>query len=544
MRAQVQARPTLDVNVKEVHEIIDRARALGLSEKDGELLRAIAESYAFVLGELGSKDATLGRLRQIIFGAKTEKTKDIVGKGAGVEAPASASPSDGAAAEKPKEKRRGHGRNGAEAYTAAKKVKVAHGTLRHGEPCPNCKGKLYQLKNPSVLVRVTADAPFAATVYEKERLRCKRCLEIFVADSPEGVGDEKYDEGAVGMVALLHYGSGMPFFRLQELQKGLGVPLPTSVQWELVRDGAKKLGPVHDELVRQAAQGQVLYNDDTAMRILECFGEDKKQRERGEKPERTGTFTSGIVAEVVPGHRIALYFTGRQHAGENLADVLKKRAAELDPPIQMCDGLDRNLPGELKTIVANCLTHGRRKWVDVVESFPEEVRHVLEQLAIVYRNDARAKVEGLSPDDRLRLHQDQSRPVMDDLKSWMDGLILDKKVEENSGLGEAIAYARKRWDRMTLFLREPGAPLDNSLCEQILKRAILHRKNSLFYKTLNGARVGDLYMSLIASARLEKVDPFHYLTELLRNHQEVAENPAAWMPWNFRETLAQAKPLP
>ena len=537
MKAKIQAPPTVDVSIEDVHKILERARERSLTEAETELLRGMAESYAFLLGELGSKDATLRRLRKLIFGPKTEKTKDVVGKATEPEAPAESPPSDDGAAEKPK--RKGHGRAGAEAYTRAKKVKVPHGTLQHGGPCPNCRGKLYQLKKPAVLVRITARAPFAATVYEKDRLRCKGCSEVFVAESPEGVGDQKYDEGAVGMVALLHYGSGMPFYRLQELQKNLGVPLPASVQWELVRDGSKKLEPVHDELVRQAAQGRVLYNDDTAMRILECFGEDKKKRERGEKPKRTGTFTSGIVAEV-PGQRIVLYFTGRRHAGENLAAVLERRAAELDPPLQMCDGLDRNLPGELKTIVANCLAHSRRKFVDVVESFPEEVRHVLEELALVYKNDARAKVEGLSPEDRLRLHQTESGPVMDRLKEYIDGLLAEKKVEPNSGLGQAIVYAQKRWERLTLFLREPGAPLDNSLCERILKRAIIHRKNSLFYKTEAGARVGDLYMSLIATAKLAEVDSYDYLTELLRHHRELTINPSAWMPWNYREALAQA----
>lgn len=335
MKAKIQETPTVDVSMQDVHKILERARERSLTEAETELLRGMAESYAFLLGELGSKDATLRRLRKLIFGSQTEKTKDVVGK-AGEEgkpeAPAAAA-SDGAGAEKPK--RKGHGRAGAAAYTGAKKVKVPHGTLQHGDRCPRCRGKLYQLKKPAVLVRITARAPFAATVYEKDRLRCQGCSEVFVAESPEGVGDQKYDEGAVGMVALLHYGSGMPFYRLQELQKNLGVPLPASVQWELARDGSKKLEPVQDELVRQAAQGKVLYNDDTAMRILECFAEDKKKRERGEKPKRTGTFTSGIVAEV-PGQRIVLYFTGRRHAGENLATVLERRAAELDPPLQMC----------------------------------------------------------------------------------------------------------------------------------------------------------------------------------------------------------------
>lgn len=541
MRATAQALPAIDVSMDELEELFARLKAQGVEEKDTDLLRRIAESYLFVLNELGDRNATIRRLRQLIFGAKTEKTKDVVGKEPSrISSPP---PSSDGPAEKPKKKRTGHGRIGAKAYTGAQRLKVPHESLRHGQRCPNCRGKLYQLKEPAVLVRITASVPFPAKVYEKERLRCNGCGEVFVAKSPEGVGEEKFDGSVASMVALLRYGGGFPLHRLQELQESLGVPFPASVQWELVRDAAGKLQAVHGDLVRQAAQGKVLYNDDTPMRILEHIQENKERKERGEKIERRGTFTSGIVAET-SGHRIVLYFTGRRHAGENLAQVLAQRDSGLDPPVQMSDGLERNLPGELKTIVSNCLVHGRRHFVDLVESFPAEVRHVLEELALVYQTDARAKQEGLSPQERLHLHQEESRPVMDRLKVWMDDLLLEKKVEPNSGLGEAITYVQKRWERMTLFLRKAGAPLDNSLCERMLKKAILHRKNSLFYKTENGARVGDLYMSLIATAKLANVNPFDYLTELQRHTEEVAANPADWMPWNYRETLARAKRPP
>jgi transposase len=320
----------------------------------------------------------------------------------------------------------------------------------------------------------------------------------------------------------------------------VGIPFPVSTQWELVRDASWKLDPALAELIRQAAQGHLVHNDDTPMKILDHLIDARKREERGEDPRtRTGTFTTGIVSEVGE-HRIALYFTGRHHAGENLAQVLAQRASGLDPPLQMCDALERNLPAEIQTIVGNCLAHARRQYVDVAESFPEEVRHVLEEIALVYRVDADAKRRGLSAEDRLRLHQAQSAPVMERLRAWLAALIEERKVEPNSGLGKAVGYVLKRWERLTLFLREAGAPLDNSICERMLKRAIVHRKNSLFYKTENGARVGDLYMSLIATAKLSGENPVDYLTQLQRHAKEVAQQPSAWMPWNYRTTLESA----
>ena len=142
-------------------------------------------------------------------------------------------------------------------------------------------------------------------------------------------------------------------------------------------------------------------------------------------------------------------------------------------------GLAAQTDRDFETIVANCILHARRKFVDVAEHFPDEVSHVLKELRKVYKNDAFARKQGLSPEERLVLHQEKSGPVMKDLKEWMQALLDEKKVEPNSTLGDAIGYMTDHWEKLTLFLHEPGAPLDNNLVERALKKAILHRKNTL-----------------------------------------------------------------
>ena len=366
-----------------------------------------------------------------------------------------------------------------------------------------------------------------------ERLRCNLCGEIFTAKTPEGVGEEKYDAASGAMIGLLKYGSGLPFNRIEQLQGSLGVPLPASTQWEIADAVANKAVPVYDELIRQAAQGDVLYNDDTGNKILSLI---KEQMEKDDDFSRKGMFTSAILS-TVGGRKIALFFTGRNHAGENLADVLGKRKSGLDPPIQMCDALSRNLPKELKTILANCLVHGRRNFVDLLASFPEQCRYVIELLGEVYKNDQVTKDQKLSPDERLLYHQTHSKPLMDELEDWLYVQMEEKKVEPNSALGKAISYMQNHWKPLTLFLKVPNAPLDNNLCEQVLKRAILHRKNSLFFKTQRGAYVGDLFMSLIHTCSLAKVNPFDYLTVLQEYASQVRKNPQNWMPWNYKNAL-------
>jgi hypothetical protein len=205
----------------------------------------------------------------------------------------------------------------------------------------------------------------------------------------------------------------------------------------------------------------------------------------------------------------------------------------------MCDALSRNLPRDFKSILCNCLVHGRRNFVDVMDDFPEECDHVIKTLAMIYKYDGEAKEQNLDDDQRLDYHQTHSGLLMRDLKKWLEAKCENKEVEPNSSLGKAISYMLKHWDALTRFLTEPGAPLDNNLCEQLLKKAILHRKNALFYKTEHGAYIGDLFMSLIHTCNLQQRNPFEYLTALQKHSSEIFQNPSAWMPWNFETTIGQ-----
>jgi transposase len=499
-------RRRVEVNLEELDQIIDRSTRAPLSEAEGQKLKTALHAMA----------------EKLVRKRNTEKTSAVL-------------PTDGPA-NKPdpsKPAPDGHGRNGAAAFTGAHRVAVAHTTLHSGDRCPECcRGKVYRQTEPATLIRFVGHAPLEATVFEMERLRCNACGQVFTAEEPESAGADKYDETAVAMIALLKYGTGVPFQRLERLQEHLGMPLPATTQWDLMAAGWKLLWPVLGELIRQAAQGSVMHNDDTSMRIL------RLTREPGDK--RTGTFTSGIVS-MVGAWTIALFFTGWKHAGENLAEVLKQRARELPPPIQMSDALSRNSPKVegVEPLQANCVAHGRRQVVDVADNFPEECRYVLETLRDVYHHDAQAREQAMAPDERLRFHQEHSEPLMKGLHAWMEAQLAEHKTEPNSGLGKAISYLLNHWTKLTLFLRQAGAPIDNNIVERALKKAILNRKNALFYKTLNGAGVGDLFMSLIHSCELNGANPFDYLTELLRHAEVLKQKPSEWMPWNYRETLAR-----
>ena len=350
------------------------------------------------------------------------------------------------------------------------------------------------------------------------------------------------------MIGLLKYGSGMPFNRLEGLQGDLGIPLPASTQWDIIHAKAEKITPALEELIRQAAQGEVLHNDDTTVKILEFMGARAKEQVLAEEAaedsaeketsDRRGMFTSGVVS-AKEGRKIALFFSGRKHAGENLADVLAERSQTLAAPIQMCDALTRNLPAELETIVAHCLAHGRRRFVEVADRFPEQCRlraGVVGGGLSQRRHRAPAEVVALGA---AALSSNGERPGDGGTSRLAWPAVGGPAGGAELVVGRGDFVHAEALGATDAILRVPGAPLDNNVCERALKRAILHRKNALFYKTRRGAHVGRLVYEPDPHLPIVSSEPFDYLTELERHADDLSANPERWMPWNYRETLAR-----
>jgi transposase len=523
----VKTSKQLKISGKQLKGLQKRIKERKLQDSDYELLQGLAETVECLSQALAEKDTSIGRLCKYLLGAPTETARNILGRDKkGEEKPETTNAADkDKAPSKPKPK--GHGRKPASAYEGGSKITIEHPELTSGDRCPGCdKGKLYELAMPSVFVHIKGEAPLKATVYERTRLRCNLCGEILTPQLPEDVGDKKHDESAAAMVAVLKYGCGMPLNRLEKLQENLKNPVAASTQWDILNAAAITLSPVLDALVLDAAQGETIHNDDTTAKILSFIKEQDPQN------GRTGIFTTGIVS-LFEDHRIALFMTGDRHAGENLNDLLQRRATGLCPPIQMCDALSRNASKDFETIMANCLVHARRQFVELVDRFADDCAYVIEQLGKVYHHDAVAGQQQMSPDERLAYHQLHSTPVMEQLQSWCNRQIDEKIVEPNSGLGKAIRYMLRHWEKLTRFLQVPGAPLDNNICERALKHAVLHRKNALFFKTRRGAQVGDLFMSLIHTCQLAGVNPLDYLTWLLKNAGNLQKSPEDYLPWKY-----------
>jgi transposase len=544
------------IDVKQVRGLLERIKPQ-LSQEDHQLLCATTDVLDLVTRELRKRGTTIARLRSMLGQRSSEKTADVFGKDTAAStsdqaasAPAGeplsgesnpSAPAGSGSAPSPRPKRKGHGRIPASSYDC-EFTPVAHPTLCAGHQCPDCAhGSLYDTHQPAPSVIVVGRPLLAAEGFEAQCLRCNSCGKVFTAPLPERARGPKYTPSAAAMITVAHYWLGLPFYRLEGAQRFLGVPVPAATQWEVVRDHLPCVMPVYDVLTSLAADAPVVHNDDTWVKILALMGKRRRELEATgefERPDRTGLFTTAVVAQTSAGS-IVLFASGRAHAGENLADLLDQRDPQLPPPIQMCDGLDRNLPPDHTVVHANCMSHARRRIVDEAGDHPELCRHILGQIGKVFHNEHLCKLQGLTRDARLEYHQRESGPVMEGLKNWIDDLVESKRVEPNSGLGDALSYMTKRWDKLTLFLRVSDAPVENNIAERSIKMLIRLRRASLFYATTKGALVGDVFTALIYTTLLHGGDPFRYLTALFAHDKEVEAAPLEWLPWNYQDALSR-----
>ena len=539
----------------------ERANSGRLQDGDLALVSLLVHTLFELAAVLTSRDATIARLRRLLFGPRSERrTSARSGDAAAQEttgAPATAAQVAGGAGssdaeERPAQptaeraKRKGHGRKPASLYIGASVVVCSHLQLRPGSACPDhpCRGTLYDTGVPNRFLRFTGQPPVAATRYDQSVLRCSACEFRYEAPLPEGVAPERWDASADVSIVMARYAAGLPFYRLARLQAAFGIPLAEGTLWDRVLEVAEAVRPVAEHLRELASRADLIHCDDTSVRILTLMAENKKRKQEGggkpSKGERVAMQTTAILA-LTDGHWIVLYASGRDHAGDNVGKLLEQRPAGLAPPVQMADALPANFSHGKKVEPANCMAHARRNFVEAESSFPSACAHVLDVIAFVYRVEAETKAKAMGPAERLAHHQLHSRPALDQLRDWIREQLELRLVEPSSSLGDALAYMLDHFDQLVKFTSVAGAPIDNTACERVLKLVVLSRKNSLFFKNETGAKIADRLCGLIETCRVNAVEPADYLLALVRNAERVRAAPAEWLPWTYARQSATAK---
>jgi transposase len=465
---------------------------------------------------------------------------------------------DGAADRREPAKCKGHGRNGARAYSKAKHLFYALAAGVMGAVCQVCGlGKMYRYRE-KVVIRIVGQPLFSAEVHHFEQARCRNCGQVVRADSPacihEGIGSDyvRYDWSACAMLMVMHYFGGGPFKRLESLHQGWGVPMPDANQWEVVDAGDDLLLPLYRALEQHAIRRATNFRiDDTGSMVIALHKQIEAEiaalERLGEstKDVRTGINATGTYWET-PDGPVTLFYTGRHHAGEIVDQLLRHRLLSKPKLVKCTDGASKNFDHEQadKLVEATCNAHALLKFRDIRDKHAAEYAEAGRVYKQVFDNDDKAKALGLTPIDRMLYHRQHSKPLMQELKAMCEQKLKSKLCEPNSPLWEPLTFVLNQWDRLTRFCEVPGVPLDTNLVEQALIIPVRYLAGSFNYQSEDGAVVGDHAMSLIATARANDVEPVAYLTECLRCHEDLAKRPEHYLPWVYRERLKKGQSPP
>lgn len=444
---------------------------------------------------------------------------------------------------------KGHGRNGAGAFRKAQHVLHAADPGVIGSTCERCRVAKMSRYREKVVVRIIGQAMFGAEVHHHEQARCRNCGHIVRAQGPadigQGLGTDyvRYDWSACAMLMVMHYFGGAPFKRIESLHEGWGVPMPDANQWTVVSDADDLLLPLYRALEQHAIAKSTNFRiDDTGGMVITL----KKQIDaelaalrvlgKSTKDVRTGINATGLYWETADGP-VILFYTGLHHAGEIVDRLLRHRLIKGPKLVKCTDGASKNFDHEHadKLIESTCNAHALLKFREIKDKHPVEYAEAGRVYKQVFDNDDEAKALGLSPVERMLYHRERSKPLMQGLKKMCEEKIRAKLVEPNSRLWEPLTFVINQWDRLTRFYEVPGVPLDTNLVEQALIMPVRYLAGSFNYHTEDGAVVGDHAMSLIASARANDVEPVAWLTECLRCHEDLAQNPGQYLPWVYRE---------
>lgn len=512
----------LDALIARLQEAIDFD--LALSGDDIRLLLNALLTLASMQERLTDKDVTLHKLRKLLgMVQSSEKLSDLLGN------------------DKTDNQRKTRHRKKPKKKKVLPPVKVYHAftDLKKGDGCPDCStGKLYKYE-PAQLLRIKGQTPFTPELHLSERLRCNACGQFFTAPLSadvvaDGDSDQKYGYSARSLMALNKYFSGAPFYRQESLQAILGVSISASTIFDQCEYLANDCQPIFRSLSDLAANARHFHLDDTTHRILEQQAIEKKKRHSDKLQKRTGLYASGIIA-TTENRDIILFQTNIGHAGEFIDELLAKRQPDKPPPILMSDALASNNPTVTPVLHGVCNSHARRQYVDVLAHFSEQVPWVLERYKVIWINEDECINQKMTTAERLAYHQQHSLPLMNEIRSWGKQQFSDETVEENSGLGKAMAYFDRHFERLTLFCKIEGAKIDNNYMEAVLKLIVRNRKNAYFYKTPAGAAISDVITSCIATAMQADVNVFDYFNAIQRNRLAVRNNPLDWLPWNYTE---------
>ncbi|MEO5999002.1 MAG: IS66 family transposase [Chitinophagaceae bacterium] len=324
-------------------------------------------------------------------------------------------------------------------------------------------------------------------------------------------------EGLLTQMVVDKYMDHLPINRQLQRFERVGVIIPQSTSNDWMRNTLNSLIGIYELHKKQVLESSYLHADETTIRVQD---ENKKGK------THLGYYWVYHNSE----QKLALFDYQKGRGREGPDEILKNFKGYLQT-----DGYGTYDDFDLRADITqlHCMAHSRRKFSEAMGNDAPRATYVLERMQALYAVERRIKEESLSPDQIIALRQSESLPVLKELKEWMLAQI--SIVLPKSAIGKAIAYSLKRWDKLSIYTTDARLQIDNNAIEREIRPVALGRKNYMFAGSHDAAQRGAMIYSLFATCRLHKINPYHWLKDvLIRMPNYTTKNLHELLPQNWK----------
>ena len=392
--------------------------------------------------------------------------------------------------------------------------------------CPCCGKPLHVIGEDKAEMLDYVPALFRVRVIRRPRYGCRGCEET-VAQAP--APDRPIDggiatEALVAHVAINKYSDHLPLYRQVQIFARSGVILDRSTLSDWVGRACWWLSPLHELMLSTVLSSPHVFADDTTLPVL-APGDGRT------KTGRLWCYAADNRPWRGPGHPAAAYVYSENRKAEHPAEHLKGFRGLLQTDGYA--GFLRIAAGDNAIKLAFCWAHTRRKFHDIHAATKSPLAHeALLRIAALYAIEA--DIKGQPANERRRVRQEQSRPLVEAMYGWLTDRL--GRISGRSALAQAIRYALNHWEGLCLFLEDGRLAIDTNTVERAMRPVALGRKNALFAGSDNGGRHWAIMATLIQTAKLNGVDPLAWLTDVLErivSGQTKQKQLGALLPWNW-----------
>jgi transposase len=402
--------------------------------------------------------------------------------------------------------------------------------------CPCCGAALHAIGEDTSEVLDLVPAQLRVKVIRRPRYACRSCEEAVVqAPAPERpITGGMATEALLAHVLVAKYADFLPLYRQAQIFARQGIALDRSTLCDWVGRACWWLEPLWRLLRRHVMSSTRIFADDTPLPVLDP----------GRGRTKTGRLWGYAVDDrswqgSTPPAVVYLYAEDRrgEHPAEHLAAF--RGILQVDGYGGFKRLLENRPPGAIR--LAFCWAHCRRRFYEIHQATGSPLaEEALRRIGELYAVEA--EIRGCPAEERCAARQERSRPIVEALHAWLKVQL--ERVSGRSTLAEAIRYALRHWQGLVLFLEDGRLELDTNVIERALRPIALGRKNALFAGSDGGARHWAIVASLVATAKLNGVEPLAWLTDVLErmvSGQTRATDLERLLPWAWKaERLAAA----